>query len=94
MSLHSDAHRYRHDDCHPVVRDPMQPAVMQRDNEISRVVVEGHRTNDGDVCTLVVVQERYGGNWALYPHGWGTFGVRVDSANAQKLAAAIRDGAR
>ncbi len=67
----------------------MAPAIMQRDNEISRVVVDGRRTDDGDRCTLVVIQERYGGTWALYPHGWGTFGVRLETSAAVKVARAI-----
>lgn len=77
-----------------MARDTTQPAVMQRDNEISRVVVEGRRTDDGDRCTLIVVQERYGGGWAFYPHGWGTFGVRLARSAAAKVAQTIlADGA-
>ena len=71
--------------------------VMQRDNEISRVVVEGRRTDDGDQCTLVVVHERYGGGWAFYPHphGFGRFGVRLAKSAAVKVAQAIlADGAQ
>ncbi|MCA1704305.1 MAG: hypothetical protein LC808_14015 [Actinobacteria bacterium] len=70
-------------------RTVAEPAVMQRDNEISRVVVEGRRTDDGDRCTLVVIQEWYGGGWALYPHGWGTFGVRLEKSAAATVARAI-----
>ncbi|HEU0128114.1 MAG TPA: hypothetical protein VFQ48_05855 [Pseudonocardiaceae bacterium] len=68
--------------------------VMQRDNEISRVVVDGRRTDDGDQCTLVVVHERYGGGWAFYPHGFGKFGVRLEKSSATKVAQTIlADGA-
>jgi hypothetical protein len=49
--------------------------MMQRDNELGRVVVDGRRTDDGDRCTLVAVHERSGGCWAFYPHGFGKFGV-------------------
>ncbi|MGQ0775499.1 MAG: hypothetical protein ACT4NY_13930 [Pseudonocardiales bacterium] len=47
----------------------MGRAVMQRDNERSRTVVDGRRTDDGDQCKLVVVHEVTGGCVALYPHG-------------------------
>lgn len=68
---------------------------MQRDNEINRVVVGGSRTDDGDRCTLVVVQERYGGGWAFYPHGFGKFGVRLEKSAATKVAQTIPvDGAQ
>ncbi|MGH4016811.1 MAG: hypothetical protein ACREMZ_16625 [Gemmatimonadales bacterium] len=65
---------------------------MQRQNERSRVVVDGKRTDDGSQCTLVVVQE-VGGTWALYPHGWGRFGVRLNKSEAVKAAQAILNGA-
>lgn len=68
--------------------------VMQRDNEHGRVAVEGRRTDDGDWCTLVVVHEVTGGCWALYPHGWGRFGVRLARADAIQVAEAILAGTR
>ncbi|MCA1672957.1 MAG: hypothetical protein LC799_12430 [Actinobacteria bacterium] len=77
-----------------MARDTSEPAIMQRDNEISRVVVDGRRTDDGDRCTLVVVHERYGGTWAFYPHGFGKFGVRLEKSAAAEVAQAIlADGA-
>lgn len=69
-------------------------AVTQRGNERGRTVVEGRRTDDGDCCKLVVVQEITGGCWALYPHGWGKFGVRLAQAEAVAVAQAILAGAR
>jgi len=72
----------------------MGPAVMQRDNERSRTVVDGHRTDDGDQCKLVVVHEDTGGCWAFYPHGWEKFGVRLAKAEAVTVAQAILVGAR
>lgn len=67
--------------------------VMQRDNERSRVVVEGRRTDDGSRCTLVVIQD-HGGCWALYPHGADQLGVQVSGPNATTVANAIlADGA-
>jgi len=69
-----------------------QPAITQLKDERSRTVVDGHRTDDGDQCTLVVVRE-VGGTWALYPHGWGRFGVRLPQAEALKVARAILAGA-
>ena len=65
-----------------------EPAAAQLQNERSRVIVEGKRTDDGDRCTLVVIQE-VGGTWALYPHGWGKFGVRLNNGEAVTVAQAI-----
>lgn len=66
---------------------------MQRENERSRVVVDGRRTDDGDRCSLVVVH-KVGGTGALYPHGAHQLGVRLSKAEAVKAAQAILDGAR
>jgi len=55
---------------------PPEPVIMQRENERGRVVVDGHRIDDRTRCELLVVHE-VGGTWALYPHGWGKFGVRL-----------------
>jgi len=65
--------------------------VMQRENETRRVVLDGHRTDDGDRCTLVVIRE-VGGAWALYPHGAGKLGVRLGKENAATMARAILAG--
>ena len=62
-----------------------EPAVMQRENEISRVALDGKRTDDGARCTLVAVRE-HGGTWALYPHGAAKFGVRLSAADVAKAA--------
>jgi hypothetical protein len=67
----------------------MDDVVMQRENEISRVVVDGKRVDDGDHCTLVVVHERAGGCWAFYPHGFGKFGVRLTKTDAVKVVQEI-----
>ncbi|MDQ3151297.1 MAG: hypothetical protein M3R63_06105 [Actinomycetota bacterium] len=75
------------------VRNTVEPAIMQRQNERSRIVVDGRRTDDGDRCTLVVVHE-VGGTWGLYPYGWGKFGVRLSKAEAIKAAQAILEGVR
>ncbi|MGH3926344.1 MAG: hypothetical protein ACRDTT_26350 [Pseudonocardiaceae bacterium] len=72
----------------------MGPAVMQRDNERSRTVVEGCRTDDGDQCKLVVVHEVAGGCWSLFPHGANQFGVRLVQVDAVTVAQAILAGAR
>jgi hypothetical protein len=66
---------------------------MQRENERSRVVVDGKRTDDGDRCSLVVVHE-VSGTWAVYPHGADQLGVRLSKAEAVKTAQTILDGAR
>lgn len=67
-------------------------AVMQRRNETNRVVLNGRRTDDGDLCTLVAIRE-VGGVWALYPHGVNKFGVRLGKDDAAKVARAMLAGA-
>lgn len=69
------------------------PAIMQHENERERIVVDGKRVDDSTRCSLVVIHE-VGGTWALYPHGWGKFGVRLTRANAVNLARAILDSAQ
>ncbi|MGH3872850.1 MAG: hypothetical protein ACRDSR_15320 [Pseudonocardiaceae bacterium] len=68
---------------------------MRRKNERNpsrgRLAVEGRRTDDAQVCTLVMVQE-LGGLWALYPHGAGRRGVRL--AQVVRMAKAILAGVR
>ena len=70
-----------------------EPPVTQRKNELSRTVVEGRRTDDGDQCKLVLIQE-IGGTWALYPHGVKRFGVRLPRAEAVTVAQVILAGAQ
>jgi hypothetical protein len=65
-----------------------EPAIMQREHERSRVVIEGTRTDDGTRCSLVVVHE-VGDMWALHPHGWDKFGVRLSKTAAVKMAQVI-----
>ena len=65
---------------------------MQRENETNRVVVNGRRTDDGDLCKLVAIRE-IGGAWALYPHGVKKFGVRLGNEDAATVARAILAGA-
>lgn len=66
---------------------------MQRENEPARFVAAGKRTDDGSVCTLLVVRE-VGGWWCLYPHGADQLGVRLPRAEALKVAQATVDGER
>lgn len=66
--------------------------ISQRDNEQSRVVVKGSRTDDGSQCTVVLIQEPTG-HWGIYPHGFDKFGVRLPQAEAVKAAQAMLDGA-
>ncbi len=61
---------------------------MQRENERSRAVVIGKRSDDGTKCTLLAVRET-NGHWCLYPHGVGTLGVRLPRAEAERLARVI-----
>ena len=61
---------------------------MKRENEWSRMVATGKRTDDGTPCELLAVNE-IGGAWALYPHGGTRLGVRLPRDEAQRLARAI-----
>ena len=70
------------------VRHTAEPTVMQRENERSRMVVDGKRIDDNTRCSLLVIHE-VGGTWVLYPHGWDKFGVRLTKANAEAVAHAI-----
>lgn len=68
-----------------------QPAIMQRQHERGRIIVEGKRTEDGECCELLAVHE-VGGTWVLYPHGWTKLGVRLPEDEAARLARAILAG--
>ncbi|MGH3940735.1 MAG: hypothetical protein ACRDTG_19285 [Pseudonocardiaceae bacterium] len=61
---------------------------MQRGNEQSRTILDGRRTDDEQTCSLILVHE-VGEWWALYPHGVSSFGVRLERAEAVKMAQAI-----
>lgn len=61
------------------------PAVMQRENEAGRVVLDGKRTDDGCRCALIVVRE-FGGTYAFYPHGAAKLGVRLTTMDATAAA--------
>lgn len=64
------------------------PAVMQRDNEQSRVILDGRLVEGGGRCTFLAVHERTGA-WAMYPHGAGKLGVRLSRTEAIRVARAI-----
>lgn len=66
----------------------MDVVVWQHENERSRVAIIGRRIDDGTQCTVVASHERTG-HWAIYPHGWGKFGVRLPQAEALTMAHAI-----
>ena len=72
-------------------QDP-EPVIMQRENERSRVVIDGKRIDDGTRCTVVVIHERTG-YWGFYPHGFSKFGVRLPRTEAVRMARAILAGA-
>lgn len=65
--------------------------LMQRENEIRRIVLEGRRTDDRARCSVVVIHE-IGGTWAFYPHGAAQLGVRLSAADVTAMAQAIQDG--
>jgi hypothetical protein len=71
--------------------DTIEPAVMQRENEYNRLMIDGRRTDDASRCSLLMIHE-VGGTFALYPHGRNEFGVRLTQANADALAQAILAG--
>ncbi|MCA1602398.1 MAG: hypothetical protein LC776_12405 [Acidobacteria bacterium] len=67
--------------------------VMQRDNEISRVAVDGRLVESGERCKFLAIHERTS-HWAIYPHGVGKLGVRLPQADAVTVAHAILAGAQ
>ncbi|MGH3937352.1 MAG: hypothetical protein ACRDTG_01750 [Pseudonocardiaceae bacterium] len=71
--------------------DQPDKPIMQLKDELSRTVVEGHRTDDGAVCSLVAVHESTGA-WVLHPHADPRLGVRLIQAEARTLAQAILAG--
>lgn len=62
--------------------------VSQHQNEISRVVLDGRRTDDGAACSVVVVRE-LGGTWAIYPHGMDQLGARLSNGEMATMTQAI-----
>lgn len=58
------------------------------ETEHSRLVAEGTRTDDGTLCSLVLVEE-VGGTWAAYPHGAAQVGVRLPHEEAVRIARRI-----
>lgn len=65
-----------------------EPAIMQRENEVSRTAVDGRLTQSGERCTFVIIHER-SGHYAFYPHGDQKLGVRLSQAAAIAAAQAI-----
>lgn len=66
-----------------------EPAIMQRDNELARMVADGNRSDDGSTCSLVLVR-RTGGDWLLYPHGVDRFGVRSAAVSSPSVGDPMR----
>ncbi|MGH3938976.1 MAG: hypothetical protein ACRDTG_10135 [Pseudonocardiaceae bacterium] len=64
---------------------------MRQENENNWVVLDGRRTDDGALCTLIVIHE-FGGPWAFIPHGPNQLGVRLGKNNAVKVAREILAG--
>ena len=52
------------------------------------MTVAGRRTDDGALCTLLLVHE-IGDTWACYPHGAAQLGVRLGKPEAVTMARAI-----
>jgi hypothetical protein len=76
-----------------MVRDTSQPVVMQRANELSRLLVDGKRTDNDERCMLLAVRE-VGGTWALYLHGDPKLGVRITVPEAAAFGAELAGGSR
>lgn len=68
------------------IRDPWP--LRHRDKERSRLVAEGQRTDNGELCSLMLVDE-VGGTWAAYPHGAAQLGVRLSRTEALRVAQKI-----
>lgn len=64
------------------------PVVLQRDNEYSRIAVDGRLVDGGGQCTFLVIHERTR-NWAFYPNGARHLGLWLPEANAVAVARAI-----
>ena len=71
----------------PISALPAWP-LTTREKEHSRLVAEGKRTDDGTLCSLVLVEE-VGGTWAAYPHGAAQLGVRLSRTEASRVARRI-----
>ncbi|HEU0087791.1 MAG TPA: hypothetical protein VFQ77_09090 [Pseudonocardiaceae bacterium] len=68
-------------------KDP-EPVIMQRENERSRIAVEGWLIEGGERCKFLAIHECTG-DWAVFPHGAGKLGVRLSRAAAVKVAREI-----
>ena len=71
----------------------MVDVVSQRENERSRIAVDGRLVADDQQCTFLVIHERAGDTWAIYPHGVDKLGVRLEKAEAVRVAETILAGA-
>lgn len=64
----------------------IEPPRRHGDSERGRMVAPGHRSDDGTMCTLLVVYEN-DGTWSF--HGLGAPGVKVSGSDATALAQGI-----
>ena len=71
----------------------IHPVIMQKENELSRVFVDGRLVEGGDRCQFLAIHER-SGTWAIYPHGVGKLGVRLSQADVETVAHAFLTAAR
>jgi hypothetical protein len=62
------------------------PEIQHQPRERGRLTTRGRRTDDGSICTLLVVHE-LDGAWSF--HGLGAPGVRLSAADMVELATAI-----
>ena len=67
------------------------PDTQHQDRERGRLTAQGRRTDDGTMCTLLVIQETDGA-WSF--HGLGAPGVKLSQADMVTLVEQILERAR
>lgn len=66
------------------------PETQHQRAERGRVTAHGRRTDDGTMCTLLVINEA-DGSWTF--HGLGAPGIRISKADTAALARSILERA-
>jgi hypothetical protein len=67
------------------------PDIQHQRTERGRVIAVGRRTDSGERCTLLVINET-DGSWAF--HGLGAPGVKLSQTDTVALAESILERAR
>ena len=74
-----------------MIDTPDVPETLHFQRERSRLQAPGHRTDDGSMCTLLIINET-DGTWTI--HGLAAPGVRLTKDKIVALAAQILERAR